>query len=231
MEAKIAKRFPDQQYMKQLKIELSEAYRQEELFWCQKSREIWVREGDRNTTFFQNCVKGRKIQNKVLMLKDESGNELFSEGAKGNIAVEYFRDLFMSTNRHDLESLFSDFTSTVSPEMNAELTCPVTADEIRLAAFSVNGGSAPGEDGLTGAFYKKFWHVVGSSVIEEVMSFFATGVLPQGWNHTQICLLPKIPKPTMMKDMRPISLCSVHYKIVSKILAQRLKSVGTCYHL
>lgn len=225
LEAEIDKRMPDQQYMKRLKTELSEAYRQEELFWRQKSREFWLREGDKNTTFFHNSVKGRKIQNKVLMLRDDVGNELFSEGAKGNLAVEYFRDLFMSTNPHDLESLFTDFTPRVTTEMNTDLTKPITADEIRLAAFSVNGGSAPGEDGLTGAFYKKFWHIVGDSVTEEVQSFFSSGVLPNGWNHTQLCLLPKIPKPTMMKDMRPISLCSVHYKIVSKILASRLKTV------
>lgn len=95
------------------------------------------------------------------MLKDELGAELFSEGAKGNLAVEYFRDLFMSTNPHDLESLFEGLESRVSAEMNENLTRPVSPEEIKLAAFSIKGSSAPGEDGLTGAFYQKFWHIVG----------------------------------------------------------------------
>lgn len=75
-----------------------------------------MREGDRNTTFFHNCVNGRMIKNWVLMLLDDEANELFSEGAKGHVAVEYFRDLFMSTNPHDLESLFDGFEARVSPE-------------------------------------------------------------------------------------------------------------------
>lgn len=49
--------------------------------------------------------------------------------------------------------------------------------------------------------------------------------MPEGWNHTLINLLPKIPKPTKMQDMRPISLCSVQYKMISKILCNRLKVV------
>lgn len=75
-----------------------------------------------------------------------------SEGAKGILAVEYFRELFMSTNPHDLESLFDEFGSRVTPEMNEILTRPVSPEEIKLSAFSVKGSSAPGEDGLTGVF-------------------------------------------------------------------------------
>lgn len=87
----------------------------------------------------------------------------------------------------------------------------------------MSGDSAPGADGFTGCFYKKCWHIVGPSVTEEVLKVFSSVSLPSGWNHTQLCLLPKIPNPSMVKDMRPISLCSVQYKIVSKILCQRLQ--------
>lgn len=154
LEAEISKRFSYHQTMKRLKTELSEAHRQEELFWSQKSRELWLKEGDMNTAFFHNIVKGRKIQNKVLMLQDESGTEFYSEGAKGNLAVDYFSELFMSSNPHDLESLFEGFESRVTPEMNLMLTRPVSTEEIQAAAFSVRGSSAPGEDGLTGAFIR-----------------------------------------------------------------------------
>ena len=109
--------------------------------------------------------------------------------------------------------------------MNMMLSAPVLAEEIRKAAFSVKGSSAPGEDGLAGIFYQKFWHIVGPKLTEEIGEFFKNSIIPDGWNHTQLCLLPKITKPTRMQDLRPISLCSVQYKIISKILSKRLKAI------
>lgn len=159
------------------------------------------------------------------MLLDDNNQEHFSEGSKGNLAVEFFRDLFTSSNPFDLETLFQGFSSRVTPEMNAGLIAPVTPDEIKAAAFCVKGSSAPGEDGLTGIFYQKFWHIVGPSLTEEISRFFHMSILPERWNHTQLSLLPKIPKPERVRDMRPISLCSVQYKIISKILCNRLKPI------
>lgn len=225
LEFEIAKIWPSARKMKLLRFELAEAYKEEERYWRQRSREQWLREGDKNTSYFHNVVKGKKIRNNILMLKDERGVEHFSEGAKGHLAVEYFRDLFMSTNPSDLETLFEGFQRRVTPEMNETLLKEITDEEIRLAAFSVKGSSAPGEDGLTGVFYRNYWQIVGPQVTEEVRSFFRTSSLPAGWNHTQLCLLPKITKPETMKDMRPISLCSVQYKIVSKLLSERLKPI------
>jgi len=153
------------------------------------------------------------------------GVEHFSEGAKGQIAIDFFKDLFMSSNPVDLKSLFEGFQSRVTETMNAELIKEVSDVEIMTAAFSVKGSSAPGEDGLTGVFYQRFWHIVGPGLTAEIQEFFRSSIMPEGWNHTQISLLPKIVNPSRMKDMRPISLCSVQYKIISKILCNRLKII------
>lgn len=93
LEEEMAKLHPNFRTMSRLKSELAEAHRQEELFWRQKCRELWLKEGDKNTTFFHNSAKRQKIKNIVLLLKDELGTEFFSEGAKENLAVEYFREL------------------------------------------------------------------------------------------------------------------------------------------
>ncbi|CAA7042046.1 unnamed protein product [Microthlaspi erraticum] len=223
LELEISKSCPNSIVMQRIKRDLASAYKHEEIFWRQKSREQLLKSGDRNTKYFHNSVKGKKIHNRLLMLKDELGIEHFSEGAKGDIAVEYFRDLFMSSNPYDLDSLFEGFEEMVTPEMNIALTRPISVEEIKLAAFNVKSSSAPGEDGFTGIFYQKYWHIVGPSVIAEIQHFFSSATLSPGWNHTQLCLIPKVANPSVMKDMRPISLCSVQYKIISKILCDRLK--------
>ena len=139
--------------------------------------------------------------------------------------MEFFRDLFRSSDPFDLETLFTGFSSRVTDDMNVKLTAPVLAEEIRAATFSVKGSSVPREDGLTGAFYQKYWHIIGHGLTSEIQDFFRTSVMPEGWNHTLISLLLKITKPTKIQDMRPISLCSVQYKVISKILCNRLKKV------
>ena len=225
LEKEVSKLYPIRAVLKRIKKQLAEAYMEEERFWRQKCREEWLREGDRNSKYFHNVVKGKKVKNRLLMLFDEFGNEHFSEGSKGNIAAEYFRELFLSTNPYNLQTLFDGFQSRITEEMNSRLIAPVSSKEIKKAAMSIDGGSAPGEDGLNGNFYHKYWHIVGPAVIREVQSFFATAVIPEGWNHTQLSLIPKVLNANRMQDLRPISLCSVQYKIISNVLCNRLKVI------
>lgn len=164
LEREIAKRSPCFSYMGKLKQELVAAYKEEEIYWRQKCREEWLKSGDRNTKFFHNCVKGKRHENRILMLLDELGQEHFSEGAKGEISVKYFRDLFMSSNPFEIESLFAGFQERVMQTMNEHLMAHISEDEIKRAVFSVKGSSAPGEGGLTGVFYQRFWHIVGPSL-------------------------------------------------------------------
>lgn len=141
LEQEISKRNQDRQVMRQLKFELAVAHNEEEKFWREKSKEQWLKEGDRNTNYFHNCVKGKQIKNKVLMLLDEMDIEQFSEGEKEEVAVNFYRDLFMSSNPFDLESIFEGLKPQVTATMNADLTAPISQEEIKTAAFSVKNGS------------------------------------------------------------------------------------------
>ena len=75
------------------------------------------------------------------------------------------------------------------------------------------------------------WHVTASwwrrqmEQADEVLQVLRGGPMPQGWNETTIVLIPKVQKPEQVKDLRPISLCNVLYKIISKVLSNRLKQV------
>ena len=84
---------------------------------------------------------------------------------------------------------------------------------------------APGPDGMPPIFYKKYWHVIGSDVILAVLSCLNSGCLLKSINHTFITLIPKVKNPKKVIDFRPISLCNFIYKLVSKVLANRLKLI------
>lgn len=89
--------------------------------------------------------------------------------------------------------------------------------------FFIKGSSALGADGMTAVFFQQFWQVVRPQATEEIMKFFETGSFSKEWNFTQLCLIPKKVKFPLMSDLRPISLCSIMYKVISKILVSRLQ--------
>lgn len=215
--------YPSTVRLQYLKSELVKAYREEEQYLRQRSKEKWAIKGDRNTKFYHASVKSTRARNRIIKLMDEQGQPQFSEAAKAEVASAYFSKLFKSSTAGDFEEFFSDFTPRVSSTMNEILSREVSKEDVRNAVFSINASSAPGPDGMTGLFFQKYWDTVGDQITTEVQNFFVSGVFPVEWNYTHLCLLPKVVDPVLMSDLRPISLCSVLYKIISKIMAGRLK--------
>nr|GEU32881.1 RNA-directed DNA polymerase, eukaryota [Tanacetum cinerariifolium] len=84
---------------------------------------------------------------------------------------------------------------------------------------------APGSDGFTFGFYRRYWNLIESDVVDAISCFFQQGVIPKGGNFSFITLIPKVPNANMLKDFRPISLIGSSYKIIAKILANRLVTV------
>ncbi|KAG7583540.1 Reverse transcriptase zinc-binding domain [Arabidopsis suecica] len=208
-----------------LKTELAKAYRNEEEYWWQRSRQKWLRAGNRNSKYFHGSVKGNRARKRLEKLKNVHGIFQSSEAGKGEVAADYFSSLFKSSNPQSFQDWFSGFPSKVSAEMNENLIAKVTSTEIREAVFSIKASSAPGPDGMTACFFQQFWDIVGQQMIKEVKGFFELGVFPAEWNYTYLCLLPKVQLPLEMVDLRPISLCSVLYKTISKILVSRLQPI------
>lgn len=95
--------------------------------------------------------------------------------------------------------------------------------EVKKAVFAMNPDKTPRPDGMSAAFYHQHWEAIKTGVFSFVRNFFENNYLDTKLNQTHICLIPKIEKPTTVKDYRPISLANVAYKIISKILAERLK--------
>ena len=84
---------------------------------------------------------------------------------------------------------------------------------------------SPGPNGMSPFFFQKFWQIVKTNVVNTIQSFFHSSRLLKSINETLISLVPKTDSPRTFKEFRPISLYNVIYKIISKVLTNRFKSV------
>lgn len=109
--------------------------------------------------------------------------------------------------------------------MNEELCRPFSSEEISDALFQMGPLKASGPDGFLAHFFQRHWEVVKDDVVAEVQGFFRDGYLPPTVNDTAIVLISKGSEPTELKDFRPISLCNVIYKVISKCLVNRLRPI------
>ena len=102
---------------------------------------------------------------------------------------------------------------------------PISLGELKEAVFGLPGNSAPGPDGYNAKFFQNHWTLIHHDLLQMVQSFWHSEHLLKELNKTNIVLIPKIDNPQVIKDFRPISLCNVAYKIVSKLLSNRLKPI------
>ena len=137
--------------------------------------------------------------------------------------VDFYAGLFTTSNPHNLESILEGVQDVVTSEMNAKLTAPYTGEEVECAIKEIGPLKAPGPNGMPPLFYQTYWSDVGMDITQAVLSCLNSGSILKSINHTFIALIPKVKNPERVSEFRPISLCNVIYKIVSKVIANRLK--------
>ena len=197
---------------------------QEEVLWFQKARTKWLNDGDRNTSYYHVKTKVRRSRNRITMLKNDNNIWVEGKAACGALVNSFFKGLFKEeeklrpwsvTGQKWPVMLASDVTLMVQPLGN---------EEIRQAIFSIGGLKSPGEDGFQAIFFQKCWDILGSSVCEAVKTLWSNPERIQEVNKTLVTLIPKVERPERVQQFRPISLCNVIYKCVSKIIVNRMKS-------
>ncbi|KAF5442560.1 hypothetical protein F2P56_035204 [Juglans regia] len=110
----------------------------------------------------------------------------------------------------------------ISEQENSSLCALPSIQDIKETVFSIPVDSSPGPDGFTSGFYKSCWWLIEGDVVEAVWDFFRGSELPRFYSSSYLVLISKVSNPTSFEKFRPISLCSVIYKVCSKLLVRRL---------
>ena len=147
------------------------------------------------------------------------------EGRVSAIAERYYADLFKAQSHTNMDRVLEDVDKVVTDEMVGSLNQPYSEEDERRALFSMHPSKSPGPDGMFPFFFQKFWHIVGLDVTMTMLSVLHLGKYLRKMNFTHIVLIPKKNDPQNITEFRPISLGNVVSYIVSKVLANRVKSI------
>ena len=139
------------------------------------------------------------------------------------MAISYFETLFTTSHPSRILEVTDTIPTRVTDEMNQRLISTFTRDEVEATLKQMHPTKTPGPDGMSAIFFQKYWDVVGNDIMRMVLNVLNSNMSIVDINRTNITLIPKINSPSKLSDFRPISLCNVVYKLVSKVIANRLK--------
>ena len=195
----------------------------EETSWRQKSRETWLKEGDRNTGFFHRMANAHRRRNCLTSI-NINGRKLEKEAEIKEGLVNAFQN--MLSDPGGWRPPLPDFAlNEIRHEEAARLEEIFSEEEIWAAISGLNSEKAPGPDGFPLAFWSFSWDFVKNEVLGFFKEFHDHGRFVKQLNATFLVLIPKKQTVEDFKDLRPISLVGGLYKILSKVLANRIKKV------
>jgi hypothetical protein len=208
-----------------LQLQYDRILSQEEILWYQKSRDKWIKLGDRNTKFFHAATVIRRKRNQIHGLHLPNGIWCTHDDMLKDEAQKFFKKLFGSNSiqRQSTQNRDNVIFPKLSEDVGLCLTQPVAREEVRHALNQMNSYKSPGPDGFQAIFFKQYWHIVGEHVYNLVRQAFATGTFNACIGETLIALIPKVDHPQNFKEFRPISLCNTVYKLITKVLVNRLR--------
>ncbi|KAL0421038.1 UNVERIFIED_CONTAM: hypothetical protein Slati_3126700 [Sesamum latifolium] len=113
-------------------------------------------------------------------------------------------------------------TLVINEAESSSLVGPVTQEDVKAAFFYIEEDRSPRSDGYSVGFYKAAWLIIGDEITRAVLNFFLHGRLLKQVNVTLLALILKVQLSATVANFRHISYCNVLYKVITKIMVQRL---------
>ena len=159
------------------------------------------------------------------MLK-ANGEKAQSFEELASLGVAHFKDIFRAPEEASIAKVIrvaQFFSSFIDEEGNECLMSLVSKDEVEAILKSIQKEKSLGLDGWTVEFFLHFFDSLGNDLTAVVEESRISGLVYQPLNATFLTLIPMSDHPTSFNDFYPISLCTCLYKVISKVIASRLK--------
>lgn len=187
---------------------------------------MWLSEGDKNTKIFHSSTRQRRIVNRITKIKSSEGTIIEDRNQIATDAVKYYERILNNWEGSNLGSkndIIANILKIIIDEQNKSLGARFSKAEVEIALMKMNSDMAPSADGFPTAFFQKCWYFISDEVTEALEGVINLGNMLKEINNTFFTLIPKKDKVENFDDFRPIALCNIIFKLLTKTLANRLK--------
>jgi hypothetical protein len=192
--------------------ELETSILMEEVSWRQKSRVLWLKEGDKCTKFFHSIANSNRRNNSI--------DSLLIGGKLSTNQAEIRTTLASSIKSYSPSNVVGGrgwMAFPLIPFLESE-ACWLERDfgeeEVRKVVTAMAGDKAPGPDGFSMAFFQACWEVLRMDIMKVLSDFHARGKFEKSLNASFITLIPKIPGAIDLKDFARLVLWGVSTKLL-----------------
>lgn len=202
--------------------------REDAIAWKRRSRVKWLSVGDAPSHFFFAQLRAKHINETICCIKKEDGSSITDEKEIIRETEQYFRELFtrdedIQRNDEERQEILQLLPRKLSSVAAADMDRIPDLAEVESVVKGLPSDKAPGLDGLTSEVLKACWSWVSVTCLELVQAFWKDGVLTISAVRGVLCLIPKGGDLDFLRNWRPITMLNLVYKIISKLLANRLK--------
>ena len=192
-----------------------------------RSKVNWYEHGEKSTKYFLGLEKSKAINKHVKKL-ETNNSTITNPDDILNEEVKYYKNLYSAKKCKNNTSSYETFQNIPKLNESDRSMCDgkVTIEECKNVVLSLKNNRSPGNDGLINEFYKIFWNDLKEPLVEGFNFSYDKRELSHSQRQSVITLIHKKDKDRLkLENWRPISLLNTDYKIVTKVIANRLKQV------
>ena len=195
-----------------------------------RSRAKWMEDGEKPTKYFCSLESNHYTNKSIPFIELENGAKLTEQNDILKEAVSFYKTLYNKNDNEIKYDINADLCNINIPKLNKvqsdSLEGLLSIEEVSITLKNMKHDKSPGSDGFTAEFFKVFWSKLGHFIVRSLNYAFITNSLSITQKHGIITCIPKENKPRCyLKNLRPLTLLNVVYKLASGSISNRLKTV------